>query len=69
MNEHINSNGTCKYCNTKSIMYGIENGNFTYKCLKCNKHLEKEDIKVLDNYIFNDGTFSLKSNNLINKGL
>ena len=41
-----NSNGICSHCNTKSINYGIENGSYTYFCLKCNKKLTREEVNI-----------------------
>lgn len=40
----VNSNGYCRYCLKKQIYYSIENNNFTYFCVKCEKYLDKTDV-------------------------
>lgn len=43
-NSIINSNGICNHCNTKSIHYGIKNGNYSYYCNNCNHELYQNEI-------------------------
>lgn len=40
----INNNGTHKACNSKSIEYGIENGNYWYYCHKCKRVISGNSI-------------------------
>ena len=40
----INNNGYCKHCFTQSIHYGVENGSFTYYCIKCKKDIKKDEV-------------------------
>lgn len=41
----INSAGTCKYCNTKSVNDTISNGSHEYYCTKCELLIRDIDIE------------------------
>jgi hypothetical protein len=40
----INCGGFCQFCKTQNVHYGINKGNYTYECLKCQKQIYSTEV-------------------------